>query len=77
MVGLLFGTILRLLADWTKIPYSPIVIVLGFIIRASSGDRYDSINQLMDANAYLIKVFLVPALVFGTALKTDWILLRR
>jgi hypothetical protein len=54
MVGLLLGTILRLLADWTNIPYSPIVIIVGFIIRASSGDRYDSLNHLMDANAYLI-----------------------
>ena len=77
MVGLLFGFFLRALSDWSKIPYAPMVVILGFIVKASSSERYDSLNQVMMANSYLIKVLLIPPLVFATAMKTDWIVLRQ
>jgi len=76
MVGLLLGSVLKAFSDWTKIPYSPMVIILGFIVKVSSSDRYDCLNQVMVAHSYLLKVLLIPALVFGTALRTDWIVFR-
>ena len=39
-------------------------------------EKYENINSIVDAPSYLIKILIIPAIVFGPAMKFDWVLLK-
>ena len=76
-VGLALGQILNHISHWTRIPAAPMMVLLGIIVSVASRAKYATVNSLGVGHSYLIKILMIPALVFGQALKTDWIIFRQ
>lgn len=73
-VGLLVGSLLKHVKNWTSLPYSPIVLAFGIIIgivheRISHVD--DIIRLVNSIEPHTLLVIFIPCLVFESAYNTD------
>jgi Kef-type K+ transport system membrane component KefB len=67
MVGLLLGGILREINKKTKIPYTPMLLVLGIVLgygRESFGIIGHSTEIIEKINPHLILLIFIPVLIF-------------
>ncbi|EGR27161.1 sodium hydrogen exchanger family protein, putative [Ichthyophthirius multifiliis] len=78
--GLFFGGILRQVNQVTKIPYTPMLIILGIIFaiyRDDLGFIGDSIKIWSGINPHMILFIFIPVLIFESGFNCDWYVFKR
>ena len=71
-VGLLFGAILREINKKTKIPFTPMLLVLGIFFgyaREELGTFGESVGLISDMNPHMILLVFIPVLLFESGKK--------
>ncbi|EGR34487.1 sodium hydrogen exchanger family protein, putative [Ichthyophthirius multifiliis] len=78
--GLFFGGILRQVNQATKIPYTPMLIILGMIFAAyrnELGFIGDAVKIWSQINPHMILFIFIPVLIFESGFNCDWYVFKR
>lgn len=76
-IMLLVGQILKHFADWTGLPYTAVVTVVGALLFFSPL-HYMPAMQVMDSlDAHTILMLFIPALIFESAFNADWYIFKK
>ena len=79
-VGLLLGGILREINKKTKIPYTPMLLVLGILLgyfKSSLGMIGESTGIIEKLNPHMILLIFIPVLIFESAFNCEWHVFRK
>ncbi len=79
-IGLLLGAILREVNKKTKIPYTPMLLVLGMVlgyIRDHLGVIGESTSIIEQLNPHMILMIFIPVLIFESAFNCEWHVFRK
>ena len=80
LVSLLIGGLTREINKYTKVPYTPLLLVIGIVW--GSLDEYlgtlgESAAHVSNINPHMILLIFLPALVYESSSSTDWHTFRR
>eukprot|EP00828_Plagiopyla_frontata_P017581 TRINITY_DN2275_c0_g1_i7.p1 TRINITY_DN2275_c0_g1~~TRINITY_DN2275_c0_g1_i7.p1 ORF type:complete len:1063 (-),score=155.68 TRINITY_DN2275_c0_g1_i7:82-3270(-) len=79
-ICLFLGSALKHLQIYIKVPYSPILLILGFILGIISkhlGELYEAIDEAHRISPKLIALIFLPALIFDSAFSMSWHIFRK
>jgi len=78
--SLAIGTLLKAISQRIKVPYTPILIVLGMFFGSvwdSDDDIGTAITIISEIDPHMILLLFIPALIFESSFSTDWHILRK